>query len=280
MTTMKIVGVVAGLGIVVGLIGGGAWWWYRRKKQKTDGQPQPVTPSKPPRKVPDAEDRSPRSRFLGTAELPDALRNVLDENYRDSWPPDDAVVDNMTQEDLVVFAVESEPVGNYTETRQELLSGQVLSVEKDHVRARVQAPVAYAEHHGSHAGHGFRVGDLVEVPRSKILLAARSTAPKRAGYDSKGEAQQTFKSSHITNETYRVRPSTPYDLILPYRTNELEWVVDGELVKMIKIGDKGLLEQVMFSEDSMRGPVKVTLLDNDPKEGRVFVGRWDFTIDP
>ena len=62
-----------------------------------------------------------------------------------------------------------------------------------------------------------------------------------------------------------MRPSTPYDLVLPYRTNELEWQIERELVTMNKIGDKGLLEQIMFSEDSMRGPVKVTLLDNDPK---------------
>jgi LPXTG-motif cell wall-anchored protein len=283
MNTMKIVGIVAGLAVVA-LLGGGGWWLYRKKKQKdsSDAQPEPVTPSKRPRPVPNTEDVRPRSHFVGTADLGDALRTMLDENpaFRDSIPPEDAVVDNMTQEDLIVFAVESEPVGNYTETRQELISGKVLSVEKTHVRARVQAPVAHAEHHGSHAGHGIRVGDLVEVPRSKVLLAARSTAPKRTGYDSQGEAEATFKSSHVTKTTYRVRPSTPYDLELPYRTNELEWVIDGEHVTMSKVGEKGLIEQIMFSEDSMRGPVKVTLLDNDPKEGAVFVGRWDFTIDP
>jgi hypothetical protein len=238
-----------------------------------------VTPENP-RPAPDAEDRRPSSRFMGTAELPESLQNLLDTRFRDSWPPDDAVVDALTQEDLVVFAVESEPVGNYTETRQELISGQVLSVETTNVRARVQGPVAYAEHHGSHAGHGIRVGDLVEVPRSKVLLAARSTEPIRTGYGSKGKPAQTFKSSHITNETYQVRPGTPYDLTLPYRTGELEWVIERDMVTMVRIGDKGLLEQIMFSEDSMRGPVKVTLLDKDPKEGAVFVGRWDFTIDP
>jgi hypothetical protein len=282
MNTMKIVGIVAGVALVA-MLGGGAWWWYRRRKKQNesqDGQPRPVTPTNPPRPVPDAEDRSPRSHFMGTGDLPPELQQMLDEQFPDSWPPDDAVVDNMTQEDLVVFAVESEPVGNYTETRQELISGKVLSVEKTYVRARVQGPVAHAEHHGAHAGHGIRVGDLVEVPRSKILLAARSTEPQRNGYGSKGKPAQTFKSSHITKDVYQVRPSTPYDLVVPYRTGELEWVVDRAMVKMVRIGEKGLNEQIMFSEDSMRGPVKVTLLDNDPKEGAVFVGRWDFTIDP
>jgi hypothetical protein len=282
MNTMKIVGIVAGVAVVA-MLGGGAWWWYRRRKKQQESQdgqqPRPVTPENP-RPAPDVEDRRPRSRFMGTAELPPELQQLLDNDFADSWPPEDAVVDALTQEDLVVFAVESEPVGNYTEVRQELISGKVLSVEKTHVRARVQGPVAYAEHHGAHAGHGIRVGDLVEVPRSKILLAARSTEPQRSGYGSKGKPAQTFKSSQLTKDVYQVRPSTPYDLVLPYRTGELEWVVDRAMVKMIKIGEKGLNEQIMFSEDSMRGPVKVTLLDKDPKEGAVFVGRWDFTIDP
>lgn len=282
MNTMKIVGIVAGL-TVAALLGGGAWWLYRKKKQNesSDAKPDPVTPNRPrPAPAPVPENHKPKSHFLGKAELPDSLSKMLDDGFFESWPPSDAVVENLTTEDQVVFAVESEPVGNYTETREELISGMVLSVEKSVVRARVIGPVAYAEHHGSHAGHGVRVGDLVEVPRSKVLLAARSTEPQRSGYGSKGKSARTFKSSHITNETYRVRPGTPYDLLLPYRTNELEWVIERDMVKMIKVGDKGLLEQIFFSEDSMRGPVKVTLLDKDPKEGAVFVGRWDFTIDP
>ena len=91
----------------------------------------------------------------------------------------------------------------------------------------------------------------------------------------------TFKPSNLHgNQIYRVRPATPYDLVLPYRTAELEWYVDREMVRMIQIGPKGLLEQVMFSEDSMRGPVTVRAIDNDPELGKVFVARWDFEIEP
>jgi hypothetical protein len=46
------------------------------------------------------------------------------------------------------------------------------------------------------------------------------------------------------------------------------------------LGDSGLLEQIMFSEDSMRGLVTVRALDNDPKEGKIFVARWEFNLDP
>ena len=53
---------------------------------------------------------------------------------------------------MIVFAVESEPKGTYTNTRQELVNAKVLSVEKNVVRGRVIPPVAHAEHHGSHAG--------------------------------------------------------------------------------------------------------------------------------
>jgi hypothetical protein len=40
----------------------------------------------------------------------------------------------------VVFAVESEPVDDHDQTREELISARVLSVEATHVRARVEAP--------------------------------------------------------------------------------------------------------------------------------------------
>ena len=77
-----------------------------------------------------------------------------------------------------------------------------------------------------------------------------------------------------------MRPGTPYDLLLPYRTAELEWSVDQELVKLIHVGEKGLLEQIMFSEDSMRGAVTVRALDRDPELGLVFIARWEFRLDP
>jgi len=180
---------------------------------------------------------------------------------------------------VIVFAVESEPTGNYTNTRQELINAKVLSVEKTVVRGRVVGPVAHAEHHGSHAGHGFRVGDLVEVPRSRVLVAARPTDPKTTGYGSQGKPATSFKPSDVTKQTYKIKPGTPYDLILPYRTAELAWFVDEKLVKMVHVGEKANFEQIMFTEDSLRGNVTVRLVDEDPKEGTVFVGRWDFVLD-
>jgi hypothetical protein len=68
--------------------------------------------------------------------------------------------------------------------------------------------------------------------------------------------------------------------VLPYRTDELEWHVDRDMVTMIRLGTNGLIEQIMFSEDSMRGPVTVRVQDRDPKEGLVHVARWDFMIAP
>jgi hypothetical protein len=286
MNTMKVIGIVAASLTAVAAIGGGVWWWRQRNKKEDgarpispDAKPGPV-PSGPPRPAPSPQNADPRGHWMSTSDLPPELEAALNERFPNSWPPDDEAVNGMTTEDQIVVAVESEAVANYTQTRQELISAKVLSVEKTVVRARILAPVAYAEHHGAHAGHGFRVGDLIEVPRSKILLAARSVEPKKKGYGGEGKAEQTFKPSNLTNETYKVRPSTPYDLVLPYRTAELEWYVDREMVKMIRIGDSGLLEQIMFSEDSMRGLVTVRALDNDPKEGKIFVARWDFSIDP
>ena len=85
---MKIVGVVAGLAVVA-LIGAGAWWLHRRAMQKKESklEPRPVTPNKP-RPTPDTpQDHQPRSHFIGTAELPDPLREFLDANYPEHWPP-------------------------------------------------------------------------------------------------------------------------------------------------------------------------------------------------
>ena len=286
MSIIKVLGLV-GLGAaLVAFIGGGAYVIHRRrkkKKQQAEGDtPQRVTPSKPPRAddEPSELDLRARGMFLTNPDLPEALHREIVEQFADAWPPDDETIDKMTTEDVIVVAVESEPVGPFTEVRHELITAKVRSVEQTVVRARVVGPVAYAEHMGSHAGHGVRVGDLIEVPRSKVLVAARSTAPKREGYNSEGEPAGVYDPSNNTKQTYKVRPGTPYDLALPYRTDELEWVVDRELVKMTRIGSKGNYEQIMFSEDSMRGPVTVRALDVDPKEGRVFVARWEFQLAP
>ncbi|HLT36925.1 MAG TPA: hypothetical protein VK034_11590 [Enhygromyxa sp.] len=286
MNTMKVIGLVTGGVVLAALIGGGIYWW-RRRKQKTDGlapnipdaRPAPTpgpTPSGPPRP---ASETAPRGHYTGRDHLDPDLRAALDELFPSTWPPDDATIDALETDDVVVFAVESEPTGNYTNTRQELINAKVLSVEKTVVRGRVVGPVAHAEHHGSHAGHGFRVGDLVEVPRSKILVAARPTDPKPIGYGSHGKPAAVFKPSDVTKKTYKVKPGTPYDLVLPYRTPELAWYVDEKLVKVIHLGEKANYEQIMFSEDSLRGDVSVRALDEDPQEGTIFIARWDFVLD-
>jgi hypothetical protein len=283
MSTWKVVSVVAGGLVLAALVGGGILWW-RNRKQKANGltpstpdraQPGP-TPSGPPQP---ATDTAPRGHYTERDHLHPKLRAALDELFPSTWPPDDATIDALTQEDVIVFAVESEPTGDNTNTRQELINAKVLSVEKTVVRGRVVGPVAHAEHHGSHAGHGFRVGDQVDVPRSRVLVAARPTGPKTTGYDSQGDAAASFKPSDVTKQTYKVKPGTPYDLILPYRTPELAWFVDEKFVKMIHIGQKANFEQIMFTEDSLRGDVSVRALDEDPKEGTVFVACWDFVLE-
>ncbi|HLT41031.1 MAG TPA: hypothetical protein VK034_32360 [Enhygromyxa sp.] len=119
----------------------------------------------------------------------------------------------------------------------------------------------------------------MEVPRAKILVAARPTDPKTTGYNSQGKPAASFKPSDTTRRTYKVKPGTPYDLILPYRTTELAWHVDDKLVKMVHVGQKANFEQIMFTEDSLRGDVTVRALDEDPEVGTVFVARWDFVLD-
>lgn len=290
MSGWKTVGlVVMGMAVAAGL-GGGAYLLYRhyedKKKDEGEGadedeeRPQRVTPSRPPRDAEEVDQRA-RGDYMSPKGIPDSLREFLNEKFPNRWPPDTEVVEQLTTEDQIVFGVESEPVPAYEEVRQEVISAKVLSVEKTVVRARVLPPVAYAEHNGNHAGHGFRVGDLVEVPRSKILVAARPSEPKKkTGYNSRGPAENTFKSSHMTKSVYKIRPATPYDLILPYRTDNLKWYVDQEHVRVVPIGRKGLFEQVMFTEDSMRGPVTLRLLNDDPEQGSLFVARWEFQLDP
>ncbi len=68
--------------------------------------------------------------------------------------------------------------------------------------------------------------------------------------------------------------------MLPYRTERLVWQVKAKdnLVTMIQIGEKGLLEQIKFTEGSLRGTFSVVLLNDDPKDGLIFVARWDLDL--
>lgn len=281
MNPMKVLGIAAGGLALAGAVAGEIMLW-RRYKQNGNGlspstpKPDPV-PSSPPRQP--TTNTEPRGHVVARDDLDPELRKILDEKFPSAWPPTNEVFDELEQDDVIIFAAESEPTGNYTITQQELIDAKVLSVGKSRVRARVLAPVAHPEHLGSRAGHGFSVGDLVEIPRSKVLVAARPADPKTTGYDSQGPPAATFKPSDETKKTYTVKPGTPYDLVLPYRTSELAWYVDEKLVKMIRIGEKAYLEQIMFSEDSLRGDFTVRALDEDPKEGTVFVARWDFVLD-
>jgi len=207
---------------------------------------------------------------------------IASRTFSNAWPPNTETIDNLTQDDMIVFAVEGQPTGNYIETRQELINAQVLSVETTIVRARVKGPVLHAAHFGSHPGHGLDVGESVEVPRSKVLVAARQqhVGPKPTGYDSEGKSAAQFKPTTQTSTVYPVKPGTAYDLTLPYRTEHLIWQVQSKnnLVNMVRIGEKAALEQIKFLEASLRGPFSVVVLNDDPRQGHVFVGRWDFDL--
>lgn len=281
---------VLGLGAVAAAIGGFVWWFRKRKAEQDEQQLKPeraptIKPSGEPRPSPDATPRpsGPRHEFVGKADLEPELAEELAGMFGNGWPPDDATIENLEQDDVIVFAVEGVPTGNFTQPRQELLSATVLSVEETFVRGRVKGPVQYAAHFGSHPGHGLEVGESVEVPRSKILVAARpkpDANDKPTGYDSQGKAAAQLKPTSLTNKVQAVKPGTPYDLVVPYRTDRLVWQVKSkdDLVTMIKIGEKGLLEQVKFAEASLRGPFSIVLLTDDPKEGIVFVARWDLDL--
>lgn len=286
MNTMKVIGFVTGGIVLAALIGGGIVWW-RRRKQKTDGlapnipdaRPAP-TPGPAPSGPPRPTNTEPRGHYVEREMLDDEFIAAIDKMFPSAWPPNDAAIESLEKDDVIIFAVESEPTGNYTNTQQELINAKVLTVEKTVVRGRVFGTVAHAEHHGSHAGHGFRVGDLVEVPRGKILVAARPNEPKTpSGYDSLGKPAETLKPTDLSKNTYKVKPGTPYDLVLPYRTPELAWHVDEKLVKVVHIGQKANFEQIMFTEDSLRGQFSITALDEDPEVGTVFVAQWKFVLD-
>ena len=277
MPPWTMIGIAAlGVSVLAAAIGGAIWWW--RKRQDANKITDTITPAR----AQSTRAQNPSHQFVGTTELDPELKEMLKTIFSNAWPPDAETIDSLTQEDMIVFAVEGQPTGNYTETRQELINAQVLSVETTIVRARVKGPVMYAAHFGSHPGHGLDVGESVEVPRSKVLVAARQKqeGPKPTGYDSEGKAVEQFKPTTLTSKVYPVKPGTPYDLILPYRTSTLIWEVQAKnnLVKMVHIGEKAALEQIKFLEASLRGPFTVVVLNDDPKQGHVFVGRWDFDL--
>lgn len=278
MSTKVIGWVAAGLGLAAAV--GGLIWFFKRRQAKTDKpEDRPRTPSAPPRApTTDGPAHPPTFHFMGrdATHLDPELVAILDEAYDSGWPPEEASLEQLETEDVIIFAVESEPVGPYERSVQELISAQVLSVEKTVIRARVVSPIRHSEHLGTTAGHGLRVGTAVEVPRSSVLVGGRRKQAE--GYDSRGKAATTFKPSSDSKQTYLVKPGTPYDLRLPYTTPDLEWFVEGKGVKMVHVGDDGLFSQILFTEDSLRGPVTVRVLDKDPKVGDVLVGRWEFKL--
>ncbi len=281
--------IAAGVGLVAAV--GGLYWYLKRREAKAEGKkpstrPKPgPTPSKPPR-VPKDEDEFEGEvidkgyvtgfNFIDSDSLPPEDVMVLNELFADGWPPDEETIDSLETDDIIVFAVESMPVGPYTKVTRESLGATVLVVEKTTVRARVIGEVRHSEHLGTQAGHGMRVGTVIDVPRESILAAAKKSDAE--GYGSKGEPVATFKPSSDTKKTYIIYPKTPYDLRLPYRTPELEWHVDPKLATMEHVGDDGLLEQIAFTEGSLRGSVTVRAIDNDPELGKVLIGRWDFKL--
>ncbi|EDM77806.1 hypothetical protein PPSIR1_38529 [Plesiocystis pacifica SIR-1] len=286
MTAMKTMGIVAATLAASALIGGGAYWLYRRwgeKKQETevdpeelpndhddDGVTEPVTP----------DEVRPRGGFMDRNTLPDDVKQKFIDAFGGYAPPKDEILDNLTQEDVILFGVKSEPVPGYPSVREEILTAKVRTVEDTVIRARISEPALYSAHLGAHAGHGFRFGEMVEVPRGVIILAARPKPNGIENYGKYGRPAATLKPSHSTKKTYDVYPGTPYDLVMPYITDDIEFHVDREMVRFELVGSKGLHQQIVFSEGSMRGDVTLRALDRDPKTGLVFVARWDLFIDP
>jgi hypothetical protein len=292
MNVLKLIGWFA-LGTIVlgGAIGGALYWQHRQRKRAADGP----TPSNPPRDTSnktngDTPARHPsdpprnqaQCRTLRREEIGSALIEDIEAMFGNPWPQaTPEAVDKLETGDVIVFGVESKPTEDFEHPQQELISASVLSVEKTHVRGRVIHPVEHADHHGNSAGHGLYVGALVEVPREHVMLVARlNPDPElpKSGYGSKGDPARVFKPTNNTGQAYKVHPSTVYDLDLPYRTDDLVWIPSRENVKYYQIGDKGLRHQIMFTEASVRGPYSITVLDDDEKEGNVFVGKWDFVI--
>ena len=296
MNVVKILGLVALGGAV---IAGGVWLVrkYKSNNAKSGSEPEAVpgpTPSNPPRKPEGDATPAPRPAkknpfdFVDASKVHPDLVADLGSKLDTEWPPNetalDAMVDKLEYGDVVVCAVQSNPDEIFEEPLQELITASVLSVENKStrestiVRARVIGPVEHTHDHGNFAGHRIEVGALVELPRKYLLAVARRKPVEKSGYGSRGEAADVLEPSNKTNKVYKVHPGTPYDLVLPYRTEDLHWYPSRENVKLLQVGEKDELQQIMFTEASVRGRYTATLLDHDDKAGKVFVARWDFEI--
>jgi hypothetical protein len=295
MNVLKILGLVALGGAV---LAGGVWLYKKRKAQGDGTTPEP-TPSNPPRKpnngtpsdtptpTPRPAKRDPFDFVVASQVHPDLVAD-LGSTLDTAWPPDEQAIDNMVDKlehgDVIVCAVQSNPDEIFEEPRQELINASVLSVENMStreatiVRARVIGPVEHTHDHGNFAGHRIEVGALIEVPRSFVLALARRQQTERSGYGSRGDPADMLEPSNKTSKVYKVHPGTPYDLVLPYRTEDLHWYPNRENVKVLMIGEKDELQQIMFTEASVRGRYTLNLLDHDEKAGKVFVARWDFEL--
>ena len=290
MNVLKILGWISLSGVLIGGTVAGAIWLHRKRKQNATPGPKPSKPPRdtdgtpPPRKPSDTTPDEPKRNapdfdYVDGQSLHPDLVADMNRIFGDIWPPDDAAIDKLEYGDVVVCVVESKPTEDFDIPQQEIINASVLSVEKTEVRARVISPVAHTQHHGNEAGHGIYVGALIEVPRSKILGIARRKPPEKpTGYGSKGDAAATLRPSDHTKQVYKVHPGTPYDLELPYRTEDLHWYPNRDDVKFEQVGEKGLLHQILFTEASVRGTYSVSVLDHDEKAGKVFVARWDFEL--
>jgi hypothetical protein len=302
MNVLKIVGLFA-LGTIV--IGGGiaaVLWWQAKNGKLPKPGPKPSNPPRrpdvkpcgdglaadgsgecappPPRPRPSNPNEA-HCRTLRRDELSANLVADIEAMFGQDWPPKSEQVDALQTGDVVIFAVESEPTPDFELAQQELVSATVLSVGKSTVRGRVIGPIEHAEHHGNMAGHGLYIGSQVDIPRAHVLLAGkRNVDPSlpKSGYGSRGPAARVFKSTYGSSTVHKIHPSTVYDLELPYRTPDLRWQASRADVALVVIGDEGNRHQIMVSEDSVRGPFTLTLLDDDEREGAVFVGRWDLEV--
>lgn len=288
----------AGVTLAAGV--GALYWYLKRRKAQGQAEVGPE-PSAPPRDSSEGEaadgrpsdayeDATPDSQkdnpdptrnlpafdFLDRENLPQALVQSIDDSFGEGWNVTEQIVDDLEPDDVVLFAVESEPTGPYTRTVKEVLTGHVLSVDEDEIDVRVMGPVKHSEHFGNIAGHGLRPGKRATVPKSKILIAA--VEQHGDGYDGRGPSSAEFKPSSLSKRKYVVHRGTPYDLKLPYRTDELEWHTSPEEAKPEHVGEEGLLEQVIFPEGAPTGTVIVRAFDNDPEVGQVLVGRWEFKL--